>query len=291
MKHKEIEKIIKERFEKVNVALENVKLRFVEDDIRKFRVKVKKLQSCLNLIGGAESHVPLELPGKMARFYKLSGTIRTLQLQRNHLQITADGKQIALPQTYLTLILNKIDHHIETAAKLISGKCPFVKEQGKLLDLLPHHISTKATQKFIHSEQEKIEKLIAPIFLTDQPIHAIRKVLKNLLYISPYFDMDISSFLPYELLCDADKIDSFSVTLGSFHDLSAAINSLYAECLKVKVDEKEKKVLRNIGSIWVSEREKIRENIYSQLQKIIASGRSTKTLVKWPVIETLIVPI
>jgi hypothetical protein len=283
MKHREIDDIIKTRFEKINDAFDLVRLRFMEDDTRVFRVKVKKLQSCLNLIGGAENHLPLKLPSKIARFYKISGTIRTLQMQRNHIQKTADGKQIALPEAYLTLISNRIDHHIESAVKLIIGKHPFNKEQGKLLDLLPHHISTKTIWKFIHSEQEQFEKLIAPVFLTDQSIHAIRKVLKNLLYISPYIDMDISSFLPYELLSTGDNIDSFSIILGSFHDLSTAINSLYAECLEVKVDDKEKNVLRQIASIWISERETLRKNAYVQLQKIIASERSTESLVKWPV--------
>jgi hypothetical protein len=275
MKHREIENIIKKRFENINAALDNVRLHFIEDDIRKFRVKVKKLQSCLNLIGGADNHLhPIKLPRKIAVFYKISGAIRTLQMQRNHIQKTLDEKQIVLPQTYLTLVSNKIDHHIETAAKLISGKCPFDKEQVKLLDLLPHHISTKTIGKFIHSEQGEFEKLITPIFLSDQSIHAIRKVLKNLLYISPYVDMDTSIFLPYTLLSTEENIDSFSVILGSFHDINTAIESLYAECLKVKVDDNEKNVLQDIVSIWISERETARENIYDELQKIIASGRS-----------------
>jgi hypothetical protein len=276
MKHREIENIIKKRFEKVNEAFDNVKLRFVEDDIRIFRVKVKKLQSCINLIGGAENHLhPIKLPRKIAVFYKISGAIRTLQMQRNNIQKTLDGKQTVLPQTYLTLITNKIDHHVKTASKLIKSERPFEKVQAKLLDLLPQHLSTKTIGKLVHSERREFEKLITPIFLSDQSIHAIRKVLKNLLYLSPYIDMDTASFLPYALLSTEENIDSFSVVLGSFHDINAAIECLYAECLKVKVDDNEKKVLRDIASIWISERETARENIYDELQKIIASGRST----------------
>jgi hypothetical protein len=151
------------------------------------------------------------------------------------------------------------------------------------LDLLPHHITNKTIGQFIHSKQGEFEKLITPVFLSDQSIHAIRKVLKYLLYISPYIDMDIGSFLPYALLSTEHNIDSFTVILGSFHDLSTAIESLYAECVTVKVDDNEKKVLRDIASIWISERETVRENIYDELQKIIASGRPTESLVKWPV--------
>jgi hypothetical protein len=284
MKHREIENIIKKRFENINSALDNVRLYFIEDDIRKCRVKLKKLQSCLNLIGGAENHLhPLKLPRKIAKFYKISGAIRTLQVQRNHIQKTLDGKQIELPKIYLTLITNKIDHHVKTASKLIKGERPFEKEQVKLLDLLPHHITNKTIGQFIHSKQGEFEKLITPVFLSDQSIHAIRKVLKYLLYISPYIDMDIGSFLPYALLSTEHNIDSFTVILGSFHDLSTAIESLYAECVTVKVDDNEKKVLRDIASIWISERETVRENIYDELQKIIASGRPTESLVKWPV--------
>jgi hypothetical protein len=275
MKHKEIENIIKKRFEKVNEAFDHVRLRFMEDDVRIFRVKVKKLQSCLNLIGGTENHLnPLKLPRKIAKYYKISGAIRTLQMQRNHIKKTLNGKQIVLPQTYLTLIKNKIDHHVKTTSKLIKSERPFDKEQVKLLDLLPQHLSTKTIGKLIHSERREFEKLITPVFLSDQSIHAIRKVLKNLLHISPYIEISTGGFLPYALLSTKENIDSFSVILGSFHDISTAIESLYAACLKVKVDDNENKVLRDVASIWISERETARENIYDELQKIIASGRS-----------------
>jgi hypothetical protein len=284
MKHREIENIIKKRFEKVNEAFDNVKLRFVEDDIRIFRVKVKKLQSCINLIGGAENHLhPIKLPRKIAVFYKISGAIRTLQIQRNNIQKTLDKKQTVLPQTYLTLITNKIDHHVKTASKLIKSERPFEKVQAKLLDLLPQHLSTKTIGKLIRSERREFEKLITPIFLSDQSIHAIRKVLKNLLHISPYIEMSTGGFLPYALLSTEENIDSFSIILGSFHDLSVAIDSLYAECLKINVDDNEKKVLRDIASIWISERETVRENIYDELKKIIASRGLTESQVKLPV--------
>ena len=43
MKQSEIEGIIEKRFGKINAAFENVRMHLSEDEIRLFRVKVKKL--------------------------------------------------------------------------------------------------------------------------------------------------------------------------------------------------------------------------------------------------------
>ena len=285
MKHDKIEGIIQKRFEKLNDALEQVRLHFNEDDIRLFRVKVKKLAACLLLLEYAKSHdQALKLPSKIAGFYKLSGTIRTLQLQEKHIRKTLAGTDIELPEIYLTSIADKILQLIKKGTKLLNNQKTFKREQAKHLGLLPHHLGPSVIESFIASEAIKLKKLMLPVFPKDASLHEIRKTLKNLLYVSPYTQLDIDTFLPYSLLSTTALIDSFTVILGDFHDINMAIDCLHTECLNLDVSEEEKAVLRNIESQWMTEKISLHKKIYDHLQKIIASQPLSADPVRWPVL-------
>ena len=275
MKQSEIAHIIEKRFEKVNTAFDSVRMHLNEDDIRLFRVKVKKLAACFHLMDAAKDHPhPIKLPQKISRTYQLAGTIRKLQMQHNHVQKTLKGKQILPPDTYLKLISDQILQHISAFNRHIKGTKPFKKEEEKLLTLLPQNLSKKTVQQFIQSQRDTIEKLLTPVFLPDKSFHETRKVLKTLLYISPYLEMEISSITPYALLSTYEDIDAFTIILGGFHDLDTAINCLHTECQKIEIDENEKAVLRNIETLWIKERETFRKKVYDELQKITSSARS-----------------
>ena len=280
MKQAEIESIIEERFKKINAAFDNARMHLHEDDIRLFRVKVKKLMACLHLLDSADHPHPIKLPRKIAKVYQIAGAIRTLQMQQIHVQKTLKEKHIVAPEAYLKLISGKILQHIAVFNKHIKGPTPFKKEEEKLLKLLPKHLSRKAIQQFIQSEGDAFEKLFTPVFPADKSFHEARKILKNLLYISPYMEMEISALTPYMLLSTYENIDAFTIVLGGFHDLNAAIDCLHTAAQKNEIDESEKIVLRNMETLWIKEREAFRKKIYDEIQQITASGRSAESLVQ-----------
>lgn len=272
MKHHKIEGIIKKRFEKLNAAFDQVRLHFKEDDIRLFRVKIKKLQACLLLLGDAKDHhQALRLPRKITVFYKLCGAIRTLQLQETQILKTLTGTDIKPPEYYLQSVSDKILHLREKATVFLSRDEPFGKEEAKLLELLPRHYGSAATGKLLTSEGTKLKKMFAPVFPSDAALHEIRRTFKNLLYLSPYITTDIGVFLPYSLLSTTAQIDSFTAILGDFHDLNIAIECLHTECQDIEVNEVEKAVLRNIEDRWMTEKNAAHREIYNQMQRIIAS--------------------
>lgn len=284
MKQSEIESIFEKRFEKINAAFGNVRMHLNEEDIRLFRVKVKKLSACIHLMDAVKDHThPIKLPQKIVKTYQLSGAIRTLQMQQNHVQKTLKGEQIPLPETYLKLISDQILQRISVFNKHIKGIDPFKKEEAKLLMLLPKHLNQKKVQQFIQSAGDTIEKLLMPVFPNDKSLHEVRRLLKTILYISPYLQVEISTLSPYALLSIYEDIDAFTIVLGSFHDLDMGINCLHTECQKIEIDENEKEVLRKMETLWIKDKEIIRGKIYVQIQQILASKRRPESLVAWPV--------
>ena len=284
MKHLKIEGILEKRFEKINEAFDKARLHFHEDDIRVFRVKVKKLAACVHLIDNAKVNGHhIELPQKIVKLDQLFGNIRTLQMQQNYVQQTIKEKLIGSPDSYLKYISDQVLQHIKDASKHIKGDEPFKEEEGKLLGLLPKHLSREAILEFVRSEGDKLEKLFTEVFLTDKLFHQVRKHLKDLLYISPYIDLEMKALSPFKFLSSFEDIDAFTKILGDFHDLNTALDCLQSAVQKIEPGEDEKATLRKLEQIWAREKEALRVQIYDELQKITASGRTVEAPVEWVV--------
>jgi CHAD domain len=282
MKHLKIEGIIEKRFGKINEAFESARQHFNADDIRIFRVKVKKLAACLNLIDAAKGHGhPVKLPRKVVKLNQLFGAIRTLQMQQVHIQNTIKENQIGSPETYLKFISNQILQHMEDAGKQLKGIRSFKKEEEKLLKSLPGQLNREAILQFVRSEGHILEKLLTPVFPADKSFHEARKHLKNLLYVSPYINLEMSVLSPYKVLSSFEDIDSFTKLLGSFRDLNTALDCLHTAVQKIETDENEKVILRRVEQIWSKAREAYRIQIYDELQKITASGQTAESPVEW----------
>jgi hypothetical protein len=279
MKHLKIEAIIEKRFEKIGEAFDKARLHFQEDDIRIFRVKVKKLSAFLQLIDKAKTHGhSIELSQHMVKLNHLFGTIRSLQMQQNYVQDRINEKNISSPDTYLKFLSDQILQHMVAAGQQVKGIASFKKEEVKLLGLLPKELSRKDMLQFVRSEGDIIEALFAPVFLTDKSLHNARKHLKNLLYIAPYTDLEIAALSPYKLLSSFEAIDEFTKLLGKFQDMDTVLGSLYLSVPKIDIDENEKINLRRLEQIWVEAREVFRVQIYDQLQLITAANRTAGPL-------------
>ncbi len=284
MKHLKIEEIIEKRFEKIDEAFEKARQHFQEDDIRVFRVKMKKLMACLQLMDSAKTHgQSIKLPSGIIKLNQFFGTIRTLQMQQTFIENTAKEKQTGLPEIYLKFVSDQIILLMKDFSKYIKSAQPFKKEEEKLLVLLPKQLSRKAILQFVRTEGDALEKLFAPVFPADKSFHDARKHFKNLLYVSPYINVEMSDLSPYNALTSFEDIDAFTKILGNFHDLDTALDCLHISVHKIEPDEDEKFILRRLEQIWLAERGAFRVQIYDELQKITASGRTKAAPVEWVV--------
>jgi len=282
LKHTEIKNIFEKRFEKINTAFDKVRMHLHEEDIRVFRVKVKKLAACLRLINGTDKqHDQIKVPRKIEKAFKISGDLRILQMQQNRIQKALDGNQIASPESYLKEIAEKILHQTALLNDYVKGPMPLKKAGEKILKSLPENIEQKNVHQFIRSEGDRLANLLTQVFPTDKSLHEVRKLLKSLLYISPYTEMELSDLFPFTLLSSYDYVDTFTTILGSFHDLEIEIDFMHTACQKIGFDENEKAALRSMETLWISEREDTRTKIYDEIKKIIASGRTVETGVEW----------
>ncbi|EHQ24956.1 CHAD domain-containing protein [Mucilaginibacter paludis] len=286
IKHHEIDNIVKTRFEKINIGLESIRLHFHEDDIRVFRVKVKKLAACIQLINAArgQQHKAIKIPPRLLKYFEVAGIVRNLQLQKLYVETTLDARQAMRAGAYLNLVSNKILHHMVVASQIMKGVQPFKRAEINLLKLLPDHLSSKSAAQFVRSEIKKLEKLLMPVFPSDDSLHEIRKLLKGLLYVWPHIGDKVAQTSPYGLLSGKENIAAFTEVLGKFHDMDTAIGLLHDCCLNRDTEESEKEILRTLERLWIKEKETIRLQVYQQLQQIISSRQPVQPLIQYAMI-------
>jgi hypothetical protein len=276
MKHLKIETILEKRIEKIDAALVNVRLQLQPEEIRVFRIKIKKLGAFLRLMNGAKGHGhAAKLPPKMVKIYQLLGAVRTVQLQQSYVQKTGSG-QPGSPDTYLAYLDDQLQQYSAEVLQQLKGLKPLKKAAEKILKLLPKQISRAAILQFIHLEGDALAELFTPVFPSDKSFHEARKLLMNLLHISPYLDMQIKEISPYTALATYEDIRELTVLLGDFQELHTVIDSLRAAVSKIEIEDSEKNLLRGLEVLWIKDRESLRGRIYDELYKITASGRTTK---------------
>jgi len=165
MKHLKIETILEKRIEKIDAALINVRLQLQPEEIRVFRIKIKKLGAFLRLMNGAKGHRhAAKLPPKMVKIYQLLGAVRTVQLQQSHVQKTGSG-QPGSPDTYLAYLDDQLRQYSAEVHQQLKGLKPLNKAAEKILKLLPKQISRAAILQFIHLEGDALAELFTPVFL------------------------------------------------------------------------------------------------------------------------------
>jgi hypothetical protein len=182
MQRDKIETVIRRHTKKVQLLTTRAASRFAIDDIHAFRGEVKKLRAFIRMTGP----VGRKLPKKLRHFYHAAGLIRNLQLFRQTLTTLRRHKHADLPAK----VLEVLDQHIEAAKKgaltLIHGKKPFGKKMRRLTGGLPIRLTGSQRRAFVGRTLQVLESVDLAPLRDDQQLHAIRKALKDLLYVWPY---------------------------------------------------------------------------------------------------------
>ena len=266
MKQKEIIRIIHKQFEKINTAYRSLIRSYSAEDIHAFRVAVKKMRGFLRLAG-----LPGKLPTKLSRFYRMTGTIRNLQLQQQNIRkaCMAAGKEP--PPYYLQVLETEISGYILLANFLAKGRTGFKKEEQRLIDRLPDRVGRKAIDRFIHTRMKEMRNLLSAAHPTDESLHAARKIVKDFLYTETYtggqtFGKRSPHLLPHS------ELESLSVLLGELQDIRMGTQLLQPSYVNKPASERERVLLFDLRGQWLDEKERKEQELIAQLRKKMGIG-------------------
>jgi CHAD domain-containing protein len=259
MKAGEIINAFDKKFKKIKKHYNKLLEDFEIEDIHDFRLDMKKLRAFIRLINtNISEEKKIKIEEKTKFFYNTAGNIRNLQLHQQRISHLCDEMLVEKPVHYMQLLHNKETKQKKKAVR-IADKISFKHFRKKIIDLVPGELNTQSVEQFVIQKQRALLALIFLVNYSDEALHEIRKVLKDLLYDWKY----ISSYLPAALpayFTNKNNIEFMTDKLGEFHDLCIAIyffKPFYID----KIAEEEHKILLNVKRKLEKSKGKMKEEI------------------------------
>lgn len=222
--------------------------------IHQFRVEYKKFRAFLRMI--TQHHVTrgkIKIARKLKENYKVSGSIRDLQLQQQH-TLKATKQELKKPQAYLLLLQKEIDKLKHELFELILGD-PVAESKKKTDASIPQEFRLIGFKLFIKRNLALINAIIISGHFNDDNIHTIRKKLKDLFYnLKEYSDLDYDLLFVSILRGENEKfIIKLLVELGRFQDKCTAITLLKSYWLN-SLNKSNQELLLGIKKKWASDK-------------------------------------
>jgi len=257
---------IEKRFKKIDKVSRKIHGHFETEDIHVFRVETKKLRAILRLIGTdrVKGRKP-GLPKHLKDLYRILGAIRSLQLQQQNIRSAVKEDVGAVCETYLNLL------NAKEAGKMVKAECSLTKKKALRKDrrqisaVIPAKVSKSRINKFITSIGSSLQKLVNEEIPSDESLHVLRKLLKDLLYCWPYIKADIALVYP-AFPSKIEDIQNIVDLLGDFQDMFIGIMLLESDYINID-NEGERKLLLNIRAKWQQKKDDIKKQIKKELPR------------------------
>ena len=268
MKSGEIKNVFKKRFKKVKKHYNKLFEDFVIEEIHGFRLEMKKLRAFIRLINtNILEKKKIKIGGKIKSFYNTTGNIRNLQLHQQRVGHLCDEMLPEKPVQYLQFLSDK-ENLLKKKARRIADKNLYNHFRKKIIYLVPEKASKKAVQAFVIQKKHALLELIFLLDYSDEAVHEIRKVLKDLLYDWKYISSYVPAALP-DYFTNKKNIEVFTDKLGEFHDLCIALYFFKPIYIDKIADEKEKQILLTLRQKLEETKGEMKEDISTLLNHVM----------------------
>ncbi|NTS42451.1 CHAD domain-containing protein [Flavisolibacter sp. BT320] len=241
MKKSELEKIVDKRCR--HLQEEQRRLGEDVDANHNFRVEIKKLRALLRLLRQEDdAATALRLPKPVRQLYTTVGDVRSCQLQKAFVILACKELDSPPPAGYLQWLQQK---EIE-ATERVRGKAKQVsilKLRDEILRSLPAAWDKESAANYLRETKTRLAAYLAAAALTDDALHDIRKLLKDLLYVWPYLEGVVAEIFPPQFF-NRETCQQLAERLGSFQDCCVALTLFHPDLLPdLSAEEQQRLVL------------------------------------------------
>jgi len=267
MKSGEIKNVLKKRFKMVKKHYNKLFEDFAIEEIHGFRLEMKKLSAFIRLINtNILEKKKIKIGGKIKSFYNTTGNIRNIQLHQQRVSHLCDEMLPEKPVHYLQFLRNK-ENMLKKKARRIADKNLYNHFWKKIIYLVPHKSGKKAVQAFVIQKKHALLELIFLLDYSDEALHTLRKVLKDILDDWKYIGSYVPAALP-DYFTNKKNIEVFTDKLGEFHDLCIAFYFFEPIYINKVTDEKEKQILLTLRQKLEESKDRIKEDISTLLNHV-----------------------
>jgi CHAD domain-containing protein len=255
MKKQVITSVIKKRFNNIREYISHMLADFEEESIHDFRTETKKLRAFLRLLNAGHNKAQSGISKKIKVYYWYAGNIRNLQLHVKSINETKGAK----PEVYLRNVKKQVES-LQGALRSLHSPSNF-NSPKKIIRNWVAEPGKPPVKKFVEQKAGEFKHMLL-LIKQDEILHAIRKLLKDLLYNWKYIK-EYSLLLPAAISAKK-QIAELTDTLGEFCDRITGI-SILQTYLVATPDPADKKALEEIINKWETEKNKLRLKVYTML--------------------------
>ncbi len=255
MKKQKLEKVVRSYGKIIADNSRKIPGGFDVDLIHDLRVAYKKLRSFIRLM--QEEERGLEMPEDLKLLYRSCGTVRDLQLVIERLK--DDKERVAG-------FLKGLHHELFNAKELLVLHIEDIKVRKSVKEIeetLPSELTEDMVRQFIQRKVATIHILLLALE-HEEELHAIRKALKDLVYVKKILHEDPGFKYPFAEWADQEKLESLTTQLGDLNDLHIALSFFDTKRIE-ETPEEEKPFVREIQQQWV---EKKNESMQAAMEAV-----------------------
>lgn len=241
MKPGEIIDVYKTRFKKLLRHYHNLLEDFDPNVIHHFRLEIKKLRAFVHLIYVEKEDHHSKIPKDLKLFYNLSGNIRNLQLHQNRIKHLCNDLLLEIPAVYLQC-LDDEEKGLKKQARQMAKNISIKDFENKLIEEVSGKITRKMQNDFIQKNLTRFHELLALSFYTDEALHEVRKIMKDLMYNVKY--LEAGGLIPS--LPGLKSMNAITTILGDYHDLCISLSLLNSTYVTEITDANQAHVLNEL---------------------------------------------
>lgn len=217
---------------------------FDVDLIHDLRVAYKKLRAFIRLM--QEEKRKMEMPEEIKLLYRSCGTVRDLQLVIERLK----GGRNEVPN-----FLKGLHHELFTAKELLVMHIEDItlrKAVKEIEEALPAELTEDIVRHFIQRKVATIHVLLLALE-HEEELHAIRKALKDLVYVKKILNADLGFIYPFSEWKDDEKLEKINTQLGDLNDQHIALSFLDTKRME-EAPAEEKPAIQALRQQWEAEK-------------------------------------
>lgn len=259
--------IIRRHAQKLNRLARRIVIKYKAEDIHDFRVGTKKLRAFLRLVSPAGGR--LRLPKRLRIFYKETGVLRNLQLQREcwlKLSAATQDKQLQTVVSRLDEELILAKHRV--AALVRNGQRAFGDPVARLEADLPPRLTQAHKHRFLAAKLQLLHPANIPQNPNDDQLHCLRKSIKDLLDTWDYLGGSGRKQVG-ALLGGRKKIKDAAQLLGDYLDVRLRLESLAGYAVAAHA------LVERTRDAWTGDKTSLRREIDRSIGRKLHFGSQT----------------
>jgi CHAD domain-containing protein len=267
MNKKKLNDINKKLNNKLKKQTKAILPHFDEKAIHNIRVCYKKLRAFLRMLSQQKGSTDsIKISNKLKACFKMTGSIRDIQLQQQLILKAVKNKEIKKPTMYLSLLQNESDQLKEELLKIAATKT-VIENSRKIAVLLPNKFSIKKFRSFLNKQWDIIDTILLSGNLSDDNIHTIRKSIKDIFFNLKIYEKTKHGMLTVGIWKGKDEayFSALLSELGNFQDRCTGIGFLRANRIG-SLNKQNKETLNEIKKEWLKEKTAIKKMLVKRLK-------------------------